>query len=68
VAVKKQSEQEHKHFLHKECNEGVKRNFSFCLCKTTARKCTKKCSARAKFFFANQKKKCAARAKLIFFG
>ena len=39
-----------RHFLHKKCNQKVFR------CKTTAKKCTKKCAARAKFlfFFANQ--------------
>ena len=45
----KQSEQEHKHFLHKACNLEVKGGFTSC--KTTARKCTKKCAARAKLFF-----------------
>ena len=45
----KQSEQEHKHFLHKACNLEVKGGFTSC--KTTARKCTKKCAARTKLFF-----------------
>ena len=51
---KKQSEKEHKHFLHKTSKQEAKRIFTFQSCKTRERKCKKKCSARAKLFFANQ--------------
>ena len=48
----KKSEQEHvRHFLHKTCNQEVSGRFTLQSCKTTAKKCTKKCAARAKLLF-----------------
>ena len=48
----KNSEQEHvPHFLHKTCNQEVFGRFTLQSCKTTAKKCTKKCAARAKLLF-----------------
>ena len=55
----KKKEQEHKqHFLHKTCNWEVPGRVSRCgRAKKKAKKCTKKCAARAKLllfsFFAN---------------
>ena len=44
----KKSEREHvRHFLHKK----VSGSFTLWSCKTTAKKCTKKCAARAKLLF-----------------
>ena len=48
----KKNEQEHvQHFLHKTCNQEVSGRFTLQSCKTTAKKCTKKCAARAKLLF-----------------
>ena len=50
----KKSEQEHvRHFLHKTCNQEVSGRFTLQSCKTTAKKCTKKCAARAKLLFCS---------------
>ena len=44
-------EQDHiQHFLHKTCNSEVSGSFTLSSCKTTAKKCTKKCAAGAKLF------------------
>ena len=51
---KKKSEQEHvQHFLNKTCNQEVSGRFTSQSCKTTAKKCTKKCAARAKLLFCS---------------
>ena len=50
----KKSEQEHvQHFLHKTCNQEVSGRFTLQSCKTTAKKCTKKCAARVKLLFCS---------------
>ena len=49
---KKKGEQEDvRHFLQKTFNQEVSGSFTLKSCKTTAKKCTKKCAARAKLFF-----------------
>ena len=39
------------HFLHKTCNSEVSGSFTLSSCKTTAKKCKKKCAAGAQLFF-----------------
>ena len=53
---RQKSELEHiQHFLHKTCNQEVSGKIPLWSCKTTAKKCMRKCVARAKLlsFFAN---------------
>ena len=54
VSGSKKSEQKVRHFLHKTCSEEVSGMFTLQSCKTTAEKCTKKCAARGKYFFASE--------------
>ena len=52
ISGSQKSEQDHiQHFLHKTCNSEVSGSFTLSSCKATAKKCTKKCAARAQFFF-----------------
>ena len=56
---KKKSEQEHvRHFLHKTCYQEVSGSFTLQSCKTTAKKCTKKCAAHAKLLFCYKLETC----------
>ena len=43
----KKSEEHVRHFLHETSNQEVSGSFSLLSCKTKAKKCTKKCAARA---------------------
>ena len=47
----KKSEQEHfRHFLHKTCNLEISVSFRLQSCKTTAKKCKKKCAVSSKTY------------------
>ena len=49
--VTKSEQQQVRHFLYKACNLEVSGSFTLWSCKTTAKKCAKKCAGRAKLFF-----------------